>query len=215
MPGVAQVAGADARQSSLDSWAALTDMGTALDFPFQLLSNTPLPVTLAAFSAQALRRSAVQLQWTTASELQSARFVVERSRDGQDFAAIGSVEAAGTTTTLRAYALLDTQLPPSETTLYYRLRQIDQDGISAYSPVRPVALVPAALATFPNPANRATTLTGALAGAPVNVVDALGRTVTTTTADATGTAQLPLPAGLASGVYVVHAGGQALRLLVK
>jgi hypothetical protein len=219
LPGQAQVAGADALQSSFDSWAALTDagMGVTVDFPFQLLSNTPLPVTLVAFSAQALKRDAVQLQWTTASELHSARFVVERSRDGQEFTAIGSVEAAGTTSTHRTYSLLDTQLPPSGTTVYYRLRQVDQNGTSAYSPVRSVALTlaPAVLATFPNPATRATTLTGATAGAPIYVVDALGRTVTTATADATGTAELPLPAGLASGVYVVRAGGQALRLLVK
>jgi hypothetical protein len=219
LPGLAQVADADALQSSFESWAALTDtgIGTAMDFPFQLLNNTPLPVTLVAFSAQASKQDAVQLQWTTASELRSARFVVERSRDGQDFVPIGSVEAAGTTTTHRTYSLLDTQLPPSTTTLYYRLRQVDQDSRYVYSPVRSIALTlaPAALATFPNPANRATTLTGATAGTPIYVVDALGRTVTKATADATGTAELPLPVGLASGVYVVRAGGQALRLLVK
>jgi hypothetical protein len=217
LPGANQVAGADAQQSSFDSWTSLTDVGASLDFPFQLLSNAPLPVTLTAFSAQAPRRDAVQLQWTTATELHSARFVVERSLDGKAFAAIGSVDAAGSTTTQRTYSLLDSQLPPSETTLYYRLRQVDQDGTSAYSPVRVVALplAPAALALFPNPATRATTLVGATAGAPIYVIDALGCTVATTTADATGTAELPLPTGIASGVYVVRAGGQALRLTVE
>ena len=218
LPGVAQVAGADARQSSFDSWSALTDMSIAVDFPFQLLNSAPLPVTLAAFSAQALRQGAVQLQWTTATELHSARFVVERSLDGQAFAAIGSVDAAGITTTQRTYSLLDSQLPPSATTLYYRLRQIDKDGTSAYSPARAVnlPLAPAALALFPNPATRTTTLTGATADALIYVLDALGRTVTTATADAAGTAVLTLPTSLPGGLYLVRSGtGPALHLIVE
>ncbi len=49
----------------------------------------------------------------------------------------------------------------------------------------------------------------------VTVFDALGRAVTAATADAAGTAALTLPAGLASGVSVVRAGTQALRLTVE
>jgi hypothetical protein len=49
----------------------------------------------------------------------------------------------------------------------------------------------------------------------VQLLDALGRTVATTTADAAGVATLRLPAGLPNGVYVVRAGPQALRLLVQ
>ncbi|QKG53066.1 hypothetical protein [Hymenobacter sp. BRD67] len=45
--------------------------------------------------------------------------------------------------------------------------------------------------------------------------DALGRPVTNSPADATGTAALVLPQGLAAGVYVVRAGAQALRLTVE
>ncbi|RZK91715.1 MAG: T9SS type A sorting domain-containing protein, partial [Hymenobacter sp.] len=61
----------------------------------------------------------------------------------------------------------------------------------------------------------AATLTGAASGGAVQLLDALGRTVATTTADATGTATLALPAGLPSGVYIVRAGTHALRLLVR
>jgi hypothetical protein len=56
---------------------------------------------------------------------------------------------------------------------------------------------------------------GAQPGAIVTVYDALGRPVTTATADAAGTAALALPAGLATGVYVVRAGAKALRLTVE
>ena len=70
------------------------------------------------------------------------------------------------------------------------------------------------LALAPNP-SRATTLSGAEAGAPVAVFDALGRPVLTATADAAGTARLVLPTGLAPGVYVVRSGARAVRLAVE
>jgi hypothetical protein len=47
------------------------------------------------------------------------------------------------------------------------------------------------------------------------VLDALGRTVTSATADAAGTAALALPAGLPAGVYLVRVGSQALRLTIE
>ena len=68
---------------------------------------------------------------------------------------------------------------------------------------------------FPNPARATATLTGTAPGTRVQVLDALGRAVLATVADATGTAVLRLPAGLASGVYLVRAGTTALRLTVE
>ncbi|MFD2719079.1 T9SS type A sorting domain-containing protein [Hymenobacter monticola] len=71
------------------------------------------------------------------------------------------------------------------------------------------------LALFPNPTHGAATLTGAQPGTRVTVYDALGRSVTSATANAAGTAALVLPTGLATGVYVMRAGGVALRLTVE
>ncbi|MBO2007718.1 hypothetical protein [Hymenobacter negativus] len=61
----------------------------------------------------------------------------------------------------------------------------------------------------------ASTLMGATLGTVVTVSDALGRPVTSTTADAAGTAALVLPAGLPAGVYLVRVGSKALRLTVE
>ena len=52
-------------------------------------------------------------------------------------------------------------------------------------------------------------------GAVVTVFDALGRGVLASATDAAGTAALVLPRGLATGVYVVRVGSNALRLTVK
>jgi hypothetical protein len=190
----------------------LTACGTAAS---AATTPGPLPVTLLDFTAQA-QGIAVALAWHTASEVNSARFEVERSLDGTAFTTLGSVAARGTSTAATAYAYRDAALPAGATQLYYRLRQVDLDGTATYSPVRNVALANAGgLALFPNPAHTMATLTGAGPGSAVQLLDALGRLVATATADAAGTATLTLPAGLPSGVYVVRAGPQALRLLVR
>ena len=158
----------------------------------------------------------MQLTWTTAVEKNSARFEVERSIDGATFVHLTAVAAAGTTTSAHAYSFTDGQLPAAAA-LYYRLRQVDADGSATYSPVRTVALELAlpTLVLFPNPTSTTAQLKNAVPATAVQVLDVLGRVVATTTADAWGTATLTLPAGLVGGVYLVRAGTQSCRLLVK
>ena len=180
-------------------------------------SANPLPVELARFTATAQGNDA-RLEWVTASEKNSARFEVEASADGTAFRRIGTVPALGTSTQPHTYHLLDPAIARyAASPVYYRLRQVDADGTAAYSPVRAVAVNGPAtgLALFPNPTTRATTLTGAQPGTVVTVYDALGRQVLAATADAGGTAALQLPAGHATGVYVVRAGAQTVRLTVE
>ncbi|MVN78745.1 T9SS type A sorting domain-containing protein [Hymenobacter sp. HMF4947] len=175
---------------------------------------TPLPVHLVAFTAQA-QATGVALAWRTASELNSAHFEVERSPDGGRFTKVGEVAAAGYSATTRTYAYTDAPLPAGASLLYYRLRQVDQDGTATYSPVRTVSLPAAGLALYPNPAGRSATLSGAAVGALVQVYDARGRLVLAAQAGAAGTAALLLPASLPAGLYLVRSGaGPALRLTV-
>ncbi len=178
----------------------------------------PLPVELARFTAEPLGPDAL-LRWATASERNNDRFEVESSTDGRTFQRIGQVAGQGSSTQPHAYSLLDRNLARYAVALvYYRLRQVDTDGTAAYSPVRTVAVTagPAVLALFPNPTtDRAVTLTGAQPGAAVTVFDAVGRLVLAIPADTAGTAALMLPAGVATGVYLVRVGNNALRLTVE
>ncbi len=189
-----------------------------LDRLSPLRSLQPLPVQLTTFTATLTSPVAVGLAWATASEVTSARFEVQRSLDGTAWATIGTVAAAGTSVTARTYALTDASLPAGASSLYYRLRQVDQDGKTAYSAVRTVALAStgAGLSLYPNPAvSGAATLTGVAPGTAVKVLDALGRPVASATADEAGSVALALPPGLAAGVYVVRAGQRAIRLAVE
>jgi hypothetical protein len=203
--------GAPAAASARSFTANTTQLSTLT------VSNTsqPLPVTLVAFTAQAQGPDGL-LRWTTASELRNAYFGVESSLDGTVFQALGQVAGQGTSSLAHSYQWLDHELARYGTrVVYYRLRQVDQDGTVTYSLVRSVAVpLVAGPALFPNPTRAAATLTGAAPGARVLVYDALSRLVITATADAAGTAALVLPDGLAQGVYLVRVGASALRLSV-
>jgi hypothetical protein len=202
---------------SFGSTIITTPAGSATAVLARLVDNTltPLPVQLVAFTAQAAGPHAVYLTWATASEKNSARFEVERSVDGVRFGTIGGVVAAGTSSTAHSYSFTDPLLPTGDRVLYYRLRQVDLDGMVTYSPVQVVMLSGGGLALFPNPTAHVATLQGAGAGQVVQVYDAVGRLVLTASADASGTVGLTLPAQLRGGLYVVRVGKQALRLSVE
>ncbi|QKG58224.1 T9SS type A sorting domain-containing protein [Hymenobacter sp. BRD128] len=97
-----------------------------------------LPVTLTRFSGSRTSDGGhVSLNWATASEVNNAFFAVERSTDAQTFDVLGQVAGAGTSSTARAYTFLDEY--PLASTTYYRLRQVDLDGTSTFSPVVTIA----------------------------------------------------------------------------
>ncbi|MBC7922389.1 MAG: T9SS type A sorting domain-containing protein, partial [Ferruginibacter sp.] len=102
----------------------LTFGSTSQEFP------NPLPVRLLRFEGE-LRETAVVLHWQTASEDQSSHFEVERSSDGERFASIGRVEAAGTSRATKSYGFTDQQ--PLSGLSYYRLKTVDRDANYAYS----------------------------------------------------------------------------------
>ena len=148
-----------------------------------LTSLAPLPVQLAAFTAQAAGRS-TQLAWTTASEVNNAYFDVERSFDGVTFTKLGSATGQGTKATATTYAFADQNVGlPSASLVYYRLRQVDVDGTATYSPVRTVSFGAMAVAgrasLYPNPAQASTTLDlsalPATASYQLQILDATGR----------------------------------------
>lgn len=95
--------------------------------------GSPLPVELLNFSATAVN-DAVQIDWTTASEINNDYFIVERSANLIDFTQIGRIEGVGNATLLNSYNLTDNQ--PISGVSYYRLTQVDLNGESeTFAPV--------------------------------------------------------------------------------
>jgi hypothetical protein len=101
-------------------------------FSTTIPAGSSLPVTLLEFTGR-LHDNEVWLNWSTSSEYNSKTFELERSNDGLNYAKIGSVPAAGNTSTKSSYSFHDSYL--SQQNNYYRLKQIDMDGKSEYSRV--------------------------------------------------------------------------------
>ncbi len=117
--------------------------------------NSPLPVNLFSFSGRRTN-GGNQLNWVTASEANSAKFVVERSSDGQSYTSIGEVAAAGNSNSSRSYGYLDGR--PQTGDNYYRLKMVDKDGSFKYSNVVRIGANSALMITSvqPNPTTAGT-----------------------------------------------------------
>jgi uncharacterized repeat protein (TIGR01451 family) len=178
----------------------------------------PLPVVLTEFTAQAVLNRDALLKWATASEKNNDHFEVERSFDGTSFTTIGQVAGHGTTSAASAYTLTDAGVAAkARGPVYYRLRQVDLDGTSSYSPVRSVRFttsaeaLPLTLSLYPNPAQASTQLDlsplPATGTYQVLLLDATGRIVLTATL-AGGLPQPLVLSELAAGTYHVLITGQ-------
>jgi hypothetical protein len=88
-------------------------------------------VKLVDFSASK-KNNLLNLNWKTASEENTASFTVERSADGKDFTAIGTVPAAGSSQSEKRYSFTDAAPLPIN---FYRLRTTDKDQSYSYSTV--------------------------------------------------------------------------------
>jgi hypothetical protein len=87
--------------------------------------NTTLPVELVSFTGE-VTETGVWLNWTTASEINSDHYSIERTEDLMTYTTIGSLSAAGNSSTNNEYTFRDEHAPVKE--LYYRLKQVDFDG---------------------------------------------------------------------------------------
>jgi hypothetical protein len=110
-----------------------------------------LPLHLIDFSARN-NNSNVLLLWKTSNEQNTSRFEIERSADGITFDKIGEV-VANNTTAYNNYTYTDASA--GSDVKYYRLKMIDIDGRSTYSPVLRIgaAANKSVVSLYPNPAS--------------------------------------------------------------
>ncbi len=133
------------------------DNGASSEFIFFDNINVPqanvkiLPVEFASFKAH-LNQNIVELDWTTASEINNDYFVIERSGNGMDFEQIGTLKGEGNTSYLTTYQFNDKS--PLQHSNYYRLKQVDYDGKFNYSKTVSVDYQSVkSLSVYPNPAS--------------------------------------------------------------
>jgi hypothetical protein len=115
-----------------------------------------LPIKLNSFVGY-LKNNDVELNWTTAFELNNDYFIIEKSIDNVNFEAIGKIKGKGNSNIVSNYNLTDYDAMNGNTNngiLFYRLNQFDFDGQNAKSDVIVVkvsANKSNQLEVFPNP----------------------------------------------------------------
>ena len=107
----------------------------ASPYGFTSFTPTPLPVKYLGFSV-AQQNNDVLIQWSTSEEVNANQYEVERSFDANNWSRIASVSAKGNSSTVNNYAYTDRNV--ASKAIYYRIKQTDFNGKSAYTPVRSI-----------------------------------------------------------------------------
>lgn len=185
---------------------------------------SPLPVKISSFSSDC-SSNVVSLNWSTESELNADRFIIERSREMNLWTAIDERQAAGNSNQTINYAFTDTD--PISGTSYYRLRQIDFDGKEEF--FGPISVDcennSNTVKVYPNPTVHAftveiTSLTDAK-NSMIQLTDVMGKAISSKSIDLTaGTNLVYFDETFESGTYLIRVLAatdefETVRVIVK
>lgn len=179
-------------------------------------SESILPVQLISFTAETDALD-VRLDWSTAVEINTDYFSIERSADGQNWEAIATVQAAGDSNTQQDYSYDDISVWETfQSKLFYRLRIVDRDGSIQTSPIVTASPVLTAInhlnapevTIMPNPVQDELTITADHQNTPIEVLrytirDMQSRHYVQGDLGATNTATITVH-DLPSGIYIIE-----------
>lgn len=142
----------------------------------------PLPVELIDFTAKAIDNKFISLRWSTATEINNEGFDIERSTDGINFEKIGHLSGNGNSNVINHYSYQDNNV--AKGIYYYRLKQIDFDGVFEYSEIRNASILGGdklSVSFFiPNPAENQSSLNFEVINdtkVSIEIYDGIGRKV--------------------------------------
>ncbi|NWF51392.1 MAG: right-handed parallel beta-helix repeat-containing protein [Ignavibacteriaceae bacterium] len=143
----------------------------------------PLPVELNNFSAKVFPDSVI-LSWTTVTEINNYGFEIQRSEDKNNWGILGFVAGNGNSNSIKNYSFTDKNL--ERKTVFYRLKQIDNDGAFEYSSIIELDLGInesfELLQNYPNPFNPTTEIkvkNNVESFSRLKIFDVLGREIET------------------------------------
>ncbi len=171
----------------------------------------PLPVTWYKLNASS-GDGIVLVEWSTATEINNWKFEVERTDGEREWIKIGEVLGSGNSSQIKKYSLIDNNPLPGKS--YYRVKQIDRDGRTDYSPIFVVNgnAPETGLTIYPNPASQENQIVLSAYGFStreynhsVTIQDAVGRMVFQSIFNGPGNI---LTVNLSPGMYRVTATGK-------
>lgn len=135
----------NANGGATDQYAILSEITAVVAY------SVILPVEMLSFHGHFQTTDKALIYWSTATEINSNKFVLERSLNGTDYVPVEEFAAAGQSNTIKEYSFLD-RVVEQDDPIYYRLRQVDFDG--SYHIFGPIALrrvMNDVITLFPNP----------------------------------------------------------------
>ncbi len=161
-----------------------------------------MPVTLTSFQGIHTEEGAL-LSWSTASEINSAYYEIQKSTNIYQFRAIGTKKAAGLSNELLSYSFTDFDYSGP---CFYRLKQYDFDGSYTYSALIYISeenkSIPPSIAVYPNPFSSLTGITienGNNEPILFSLTDISGKTIWK--GESNNTEYEPLLRGIPPGIY--------------
>lgn len=185
--------------------------GVAIVDSVKLLDAGVVAIGLGALKGKNVNNSYADLQWTSANELYTDKFTIERSDDNVHYSPIGSVNVANAGPGTHEYNFTDPTPAPGVN--YYRVKQASADGEVKYTNVLPLSFNTYIFNIYPNPARGQLFLRygddlGTGRTISIQLINTAGQVVYKHNVVIQGLANtivLTLPPALSSGMYIVQA----------
>jgi len=189
--------------------------GTVINRPLAIgdvgpsyLMPVTTPVSLVSFAAKGVGKN-VLLTWETNKEINNFEFEIERSTNGISFVKIGTLKATRNTNTSKSYSFTDNT--PLTGINYYRLKQIDLNGVFTYSKVDSYdnsKLI--SYTIYPNPVKNQLTISNLNKGSNYSITNTSGRVVLSGIAEPNERIQI---VQLPSGTYFINVDNTTLKFI--
>lgn len=182
-----------------------------------LPTDEPLPLDFLSFTAKpSALGNAVNLNWKTTNEVNTKNFEVQSRTANTEFKTIGLVRSKNTSG-VHNYAFTDDK--PAASTVYYRLKQIDNDGKFKYSDVVAANVKPSLSVTvYPNPVSTVLTVNHSASANRLRITNLQGRKVVEQAIAANTISTEVNVANLNAGTYIVvieGLGGKTSTKFIK
>lgn len=176
----------------------------------------PLPILLQSFDISKSKNIHTLLNWVTDSEVNNDYFEIQNSVDGQQWQFVAKVAGSGNSVVRLYYTYTD--LEPLGGTSFYRIKQVDFDGGSSYTPTRSITFEPSTTATirgiFPNPVANVLSFYGECPiDTRVQIFNVYGYKMEDLLMSQEHSSIDVDVAGFPSGVYLLHVNGESFRFI--
>ena len=101
-----------------------------------ITASATLPVVLSSFNIIPVKNNSANIQWSTSTETNTDHFNVKRSTDGNNYTTVTTVKAAGNSSVINNYSVIDNNLNTGYKYIYYMLEIVDKDGSATYSSIQ-------------------------------------------------------------------------------